>query len=119
MRHRLVRASAGRPIGTRAGVGPRTTFGPRQQIRQNGLRRELVGGARPTDIASPHRPVEVDQTRDAVAAEVARPEIPALPVLPVVHGLALVCGSSLVWGSCLVCGPSGMITGWRPRMGLT
>jgi hypothetical protein len=139
MRHRLV-GDAGRAARSGSRVVPRPTFRARQQIRQNGLRGELLSRTGPTHVTRPHRPVEADQPGDAVAAEVAWPEVPSIGPLAVVRrpgvvsGTRLVAGAGPVAGTGLVAGTrqvrrarrfpprlpgaAGMVTWWGPRMRL-
>ena len=142
MRHRLVGA-AGRSARSGTRVGRLATLSARQQVCQNGLRRDLVGWARATHVTRPHRPVEAHQSGDAVAAEVARPEVTSITGLSVVPwpGLiswpGLIAGTGLIAGRGLIArtrqvrrtrrfssapglpGAAVMVTRRRPRMRLT
>ena len=142
MRHRLVGA-AGRAARSGSRVVPRPTFRARQQIRQNGLGGALLSRTGPTHVTRPHRPVEAHQSGDAVAAEVARPEVTSITGLSVVPwpGLiswpGLIAGTGLIAGRGLIArtrqvrrtrrfssapglpGAAVMVTRRRPRMRLT
>ena len=61
-----------------AAVAARPPLDPGQQVVQDVLGGSLVGGPRPTDVASSLGPVEVHQPADPVPAEVAWPQVPAL-----------------------------------------